>query len=306
MLADDYPVSVACRVLRCARSSYYHQSTEPDETALKAAIEAVAAEWPMYGSRRVTAQLRRQGWTINRKRVQRLMRHMDIQVAIQRKVRKTTDSEHGFPRYPNLVQGLAAAYPDHIWVSDITYIRLLHDFVYLAVIMDVFTRCVRGWHLGRSLDHSLTLTALRRALTHHVPHIHHSDQGVQYAATTYTQALLEAKTKISMAEVGQAWQNGYAERLIRTIKEEEVDLSEYIDYNDAYRQLGRFLDEVYLHKRIHSSLGYLTPAEFEAQWQQMQTLTCEVDYNRQKPVQSQGSTSSPCFQPWAQESAATC
>jgi putative transposase len=206
-----------------------------------------------------------------------LMREMSLSAPIKGKKRNTTNSQHPFPRYPNLVQDLAVVRPDQVWVSDITYIRLLHDFVYLAVIMDVFTRCVRGWYLGRSLDHSLTLTALRRALAHHVPEIHHSDQGIQYAATAYTQMLLEAKVQVSMAEVGQAWQNGYAERLIRTIKEEEVDLSEYLDYNDAYRQLGRFLDDVYLHKRIHSSLGYLTPAEFEAQWQQTQALTREAD-----------------------------
>ena len=276
MLATDYPIAVACRVLRCARSSYYHQGTEPDEAELKAAIEAVVADWPIYGSRRVTAQLRRQGWTINRKRVQRLMRQMDLLVKIKRKGRKTTNSEHSFPRYPNLVQDLAAAYPNHIWVSDITYIRLLHGFVYLAVIMDVFTRNIRGWHLGRSLDQSLTLTALCRALVRHTPTIHHSDQGVQYAATAYTQMLQQVGVQISMADIGEAWQNGHAERLIRTIKEEEVDLSDYRDYTDALQQLGRFLDEVYAHKRIHSSLGYLTPAEFEALWLQEQTLAHHV------------------------------
>ena len=276
MLTADYSVSVACRMLRCARSSYYYQGLEVDEAELEAAIEAVMAEWPTYGSRRVTAQLRRQGRTINRKRIQRLMRQMGLGVKTKRKVRKTTNSEHSFPRYPNLVQDLEAAYPDHIWVSDITYIRLLHDFVYLAVIMDVFTRNIRGWHLGRSLDQSLTLTALHQALVRHTPTIHHSDQGVQYAATTYTQLLQQAGVQISMADVGEAWQNGHAERLIRTIKEEEVDLSDYRDYTDALQQLGRFLDEVYTHKRIHSSLGYLTPVEFEVQWLQQQALAQHV------------------------------
>ncbi len=150
--------------------------------------------------------------------------------------------------------------------------------------MDVFTRSIRGWHVRRSLDHTLTLTALQRALVrpacwgagrHPAPEIHHSDQGVQYAATAYTQVLQNVNVQISMADVGEAWQNGYAERLIRTIKEEEVDLSEYLDYNDAYRQLSRFLDDVYMHKRIHSSLGYLTPAEFEEQWQKEQALALE-------------------------------
>jgi putative transposase len=195
------------------------------------------------------------------------MREMDLQADITRKARKTTNSEHNYPCYPNLVQDLEISRPDQVWVSDITYIRLRFEFVYLAVIMDVFTRCIRGWHLGRSLDQSLSLLALHRALNHHqAPQIHHSDQGVQYASTAYTQILQDADVQISMAEVGAAWQNGYAERMLRTIREEEVDLSDYEGYNDARRQLGRFLDEVYMHKRIHSSLGYLTPAEFESQW----------------------------------------
>jgi transposase InsO family protein len=278
MLSQDYPVTLACELLDCSRSSYYHQPEQPDDTKLGVAIQAVVAEWPTYGYRRVTAQLRRQEWTVNHKRVQRLMRLMGIQVKTKRKKRRTTNSEHDFPRYPNLVQDLEIVRPEQVWVSDITYIRLLNDFVYLAAIMDVFTRGIRGWHLGRGLDHTLTLTALQRALAKHpAPEIHHSDQGVQYAATAYTQTLRGVNVQISMADVGAAWQNGYAERLIRTIKEEEVDLSEYIEYNDAYRQLGRFLDDVYMHKRIHSSLGYLTPAEFEEQWRKEQTLALELN-----------------------------
>lgn len=279
MLAQDYPVTMACDVLGCARSSYYQQPTQrADEVELRAAIKAVAGEWPTYGYRRVTAQLRRQEWRVNHKRVQRLMRLMDIQVKTKGKKRRTTNSEHDLPRYPNLVQGLEIVRPEQVWVSDITYVRLRCDFVYLAVIMDVFARGIRGWHLGRSLDNTLTLTALRQALAKYpAPEIHHSDQGVQYAAIAYTQALQDVNVHISMADVGEAWQNGYAERLIRTIKEEEVDLSEYIDYNDAHRQLGRFLDDVYMHKRIHSSLGYLTPAEFEAQWRREQGLALDLN-----------------------------
>jgi len=273
-LAEDNAVTMACDVLCCARSSYYHQTTErPDEAELKAAIKAVAAEWPRYGYRRVTAQLRRQDWLVNHKRVQRLMRLMDIQAKTRRKKRRTTNSEHDFPRYSNLVLELEVVRPEQVWVSDITYICLRYDFVYLAVVMDVFTRGIRGWHLGRGLNHTLTLTALHRALIKHpAPEIHHSDQGVQYAATAYSQLLQDVNVQISMADVGEAWQNGYAERLIRTIKEEEVDLSEYLDYNDAYRQLGRFLDDVYMHKRIHSSLGYLTPTESEAQWRKEHSM----------------------------------
>jgi len=266
MLSDDYSVSLACDLIECSRSSYYYQPKLKDETEVKSAIESVAAEWPTYGYRRVTKQLHRQEWVVNKKRIQRLMREMGLQVKIKRKARKTTNSEHDFPRYPNLVQDLEIVRPDQVWVSDITYIRLRCEFVYLAVIMDVFTRSIRGWHLGRGLDQSLTLIALDRALAEHAPEIHHSDQGIQYAATAYIQMLRSVNAEISMAESGEAWQNGYAERLIRTIKEEEVDLSDYDDYNDAVSQLGRFLNDVYIHKRIHSSLGYLTPAEFEERW----------------------------------------
>jgi transposase InsO family protein len=155
-------------------------------------------------------------------------------------------------------------------VADIPYVRLAHDFVYLAVIIDVFTRCVRGWHLSRSLDRELTLTALRRALVDHVPDIHHSDQGWQYACGDYTDLLTVYAVQISMAAVGKPEANGYAERLMRTLKEQEVDLSEYADFHDADRSIGRFLEEVYIRKRIHSALGYLTPAEFEADWQAKQ------------------------------------
>ena len=160
--------------------------------------------------------------------------------------------------------------PPQVWVSDITSIRRREEFVYLAVLMDVFTRCIRGWHLGRSLDQSLTLRALEQALADHTPEIHHSDQGVQYAALAYTARLQQAGVQRSQAEVGAAWQSGYAEQLMCSIKEEEVDLSEYEDYTDAVRQLGRFLDEVYMYKRIHSSLGYLTPVEFEQYWRTQQ------------------------------------
>jgi transposase InsO family protein len=276
MLAQDYPVTLLGDLVGCSRSSYYHQAKEPDETEIKAAIKDVAGEWPTYGYRRITAQLRRQGWVVNRKRVRRLMQEMDIKAKIKRRSRRTTNSDHPFPRYPNLVQELEIVRPDQVWVSDITYIRLHREFVYLAVIMDVFTRSIRGWHLGRGLDQSLTLIALQRALIHHIPEIHHSDQGVQYAALAYVQMLQQVNAQVSMAEAGAAWQNGYAERLIRTIKEEEVDLSDYQDYNDARRQLGRFLDEVYIHKRIHSSLGYLTPAEFEDQWRREQAVMQHV------------------------------
>jgi transposase InsO family protein len=159
---------------------------------------------------------------------------------------RTTDSRHALPRYKNLMKHLDIVRPDQVWVADITYIRLHREFVYLGVIMDVFTRRIRGWHLRRSIDQGLTLAALERALV---------------MAT-----LRGLGVQASMAAVGEPRENGYAERLMRTIKEEEVDLSEYRDIEDARQQIGRFLDDVYNVKRIHSSLRYLTPVEFAAQW----------------------------------------
>jgi transposase InsO family protein len=183
---------------------------------------------------------------------------------------RTTNSQHPYPRYPNLVMDLKVDHPEQVWVCDITYVRLGNGFVYLAVIMDVFTRAIRGWNLSRSLDTELTIVALRQALSLCIPEIHHSDQGVQYAAQEYVALLQQYEVQISMTTQGKPEENGYAERLMRTIKEEEVDLSEYSDFADVYRQIGRFLEDVYNTKRIHSALGYLTPVEFETAWRMAQ------------------------------------
>jgi putative transposase len=265
-MSEQYPKAVVCRVLNVARSSLYHRPGLVRNETLETAMQEICAEFPCYGYRRVTAELRRRGWLVNRKRIARMMKIMDLQAKKVVRKRRTTNSEHSFPRYPNLTESLMVERPDHVWVADITYVHLRHGFVYLAVLMDVFTRAIRGWHLDRSLDQSLTLTALQNALQSHCPEIHHSDQGLQYAATDYTELLKQHRVQISMAEVGEPTQNGYAERLMRTIKEEEVDLSEYEDYHDAYHQIGRFLEDVYMRKRVHSSLNYLTPAEFESHW----------------------------------------
>lgn len=265
-MTEQYPKAVVCRVLGVARSSHYHQACLVSDNELCTAINEICEQFPCYGYRRVTAELKRRQWIVNRKRVARLMKNMDLQGKKVVRKRRTTNSSHSFPRYPNLVECLVVQRPDQVWVADITYIRLKHGFVYLAVLMDVFTRAIRGWHLGRSLEQDLTLTALQKALRSHCPEIHHSDQGLQYAATGYTDLLQQHDIQISMAEVGEPTQNGYAERLMRTIKEEEVDLSDYQDYHDAYQQIGQFLEDVYMRKRVHSSLNYLTPAEFENEW----------------------------------------
>ncbi len=266
-----YPVKTVCEVWGVPRSSHYYTPAGADETADREAILKGAGEWPTYGYRRVTAQLRREGHPLNSKVVRRLMGGMGLAAEPPKRQVRTTDSDHARPRYPNLLKGLDVTAPDQAWVADITYIRLGKEFVYPAVLRDVFTRSIRGWRLGRSLEGELTLRALRGALLKGAPQIHHSDQGLQYAQTAYVQTLESAGVQVSMAAVGKPEENGYAERLIRTIKEEEVVLSEYQDFEDAHSQIGRFLDEVYTHKRIHSSLGYLTPAEFEEEWRQSQS-----------------------------------
>jgi transposase InsO family protein len=273
-LASSYPVTLLCELLQVSRSSYYYEAVEADESEVRTALEALAAEFPTYGSRRLAAQLARapNRLKINRKRVGRLMVELGIQVRRKRVTVRTTNSHHAFPRYPNLVQDLVITLPDEVWVADITYIKLRYEFVYLAVVMDVFTRVIRGWQLGVGLGAELALGALEKALQHGRPQIHHSDQGVQYASTAYTERLLAVGARISMAEVGESAQNGYAERVIRTIKEEEVALNEYADLADAERHLARFIDDVYRYKRIHSSLKYQTPAEFEAAWQARQAV----------------------------------
>jgi transposase InsO family protein len=269
LIDQGYAARRVCALLDFPRCQLYRTpaAAAKDQADLCADLQRLAGAWPTYGYRRLTALLRREGWTVNSKRVRRLMTELGIQRLRPVRRKRTTDSNHEFPRFPNLVSNLEVVRPDQVWVGDITYIRLRQDFVYLAVLMDVFTRLIRGWHLSRSLDGQLTLTALERALAQRHPEIHHSDQGVQYAATDYVARLQQVGAQISMATVGEPRENGYAERLMRTIKEEEVELTDYQDFADAYQQLGRFLDAVYNIKRIHSALGYLTPVEFEQQWQ---------------------------------------
>jgi transposase InsO family protein len=266
-LTESQPVRRLCHLLAVVPSSYYYQALPNDDLRVLTWIEEVLLEFPTYGIRRVTAELQRRWHPINHKRVQRLMQQNDL-IQVARRRRTTTDSHHGYPRYPNLLKECRVVRPDQVWCADITYIQLAQRFVYLAVVLDVFTRSIRGWYLGRYLSSDLVRNALDQALVTRRPEIHHSDQGVQYAATGYTERLHALGIQISMTAIGQPTDNPYAERVIRTIKEEEVYLNEYRDLADARAHLGRFIEEVYHHKRIHSALDYLTPAEFEMQWWQ--------------------------------------
>lgn len=254
-----------CQTLGVARSSYAYPSQRDAsaDLALRDAIEQIAVEFPRYGYRRITAELRRRGIGANHKHVLALMRAANLLVHVRQYVR-TTDSTHGFGRFPNRIRGLAIVRPDQLWCSDLTYIRLPREFVYLAIVLDVFTRSIRGWELGADLTEALPLAALDRALNERCPEFHHSDQGVQYAARGYVARLEAAGVQISMSDVGRPTQNAFAERFMRTLKDEEVRLHDYQDRADARAHIGHFIDDVYMTKRVHSALGYLTPAEFEA------------------------------------------
>jgi putative transposase len=243
---------------------------------VKAVIERLAGAWPTDGYRRITALLRREGFQVNHTHVARLMRELEFQGHRPARRPRTTQSDHAHPRDPNLVQGLTMVRPNQVYVGDITYGRWRQEFVDLAVLMDVYMRRIRGWHLSRHLDQTLTLTAWRRALAQRRPEMYHADQGVQYAASAYMQTWRDVGAQLSMAAGGEATEHGSAECLMRTMKEEEVTLHDDEDFHEAYQHLGRFLGDVYQHKRIHSALGYLTPEEWETQWLQQQRMAVPV------------------------------
>ena len=261
-----------CRVLEVSRAAYYRARQPPagdNETALRDAIQRIAVEMPAYGSRRITAELRRQGWVINRKRVQRMMRQDNLLCLRRKKFIRTTDSEHGLAVYPNLVPTLDISAVNQLWVADITYLRLLREFVYLAVVLDAFSRRVIGWSLGRTLEAELALAALRTALrTREIGPglVHHSDRGVQYASGDYTIAASNSTAcSISMSRKANPYDNAMAESFMKDLKYEEVYSCSSMTrtFAEAKRRVGQFLDRVYNEKRLHSALGSLPPVEYE-------------------------------------------
>jgi len=259
-----------CALGRVSRAGFYRfppDSPGPDpDLELRDARQRIALEFPSYGWPRMTVELKRRGWAVNHKRVYRWMREDNLLCLRRRKFVVTTDSDHGLPVSPNLARTMTLTGLDQLWVADITYIRLELEFVYLAVILDAFSRREIGWALDRTLEAELTLQALRMALLRRRPApglVHHSDRGVQYASRDYTQLLQDHGIQISMSRKGNPWDNAACESFIKTLKYEEVYRTEYRDLADARASIGAFLEKVYNQKRLHSALGYLPPAEFE-------------------------------------------
>jgi len=274
---------------------YYKPKIDPQEKAkrdcdLRDRIEAIQAIFPRNGYRRLRHHLNREGLIINEKRIRRVMREHGLYPEIRKAFSvATTDSNHAFPIYGNLVKGREVNGPNEIWVSDITYIRIATCFVYLAVILDRFSRKVVGWAIARSLHKEICLEALKMALeTRNPPHgcIHHSDRGVQYASEDYVTLLKANGFRISMSRKGNPYDNAFAESFMKTLKHEEVWLGDYETYADVIERIPYFLEEVYNKKRLHSALGYLPPEEFEQRMLEKSKTVCNQQLNSGEKLSS--------------------
>ena len=263
-------MSALCQMTGLSRAGFYRSGTprqaSPVEMEVRDEMQKIAVESPAYGYRRITAELRHRGFAVNRKRVLRMMREDNLLCVRRRAFVATTDSRHNLPVYPNLAGQMEPTAMNQLWVADITYIRLRTEFVYLAVVLDAFSRRVIGWALGRTLEAELAVSALRMALLERKPQpglVHHSDRGVQYASGNYTELLKQHQAQISMSRKGNPYDNAACESFMKTLKHEEVYRNEYRDLQEAHTCIGDFLERVYNRHRLHSALGYLPPAEFE-------------------------------------------
>jgi transposase InsO family protein len=269
-LATLIPVEKMCELTQVSRAGYYrwrHRAPASDvEMELRDAVQKIAAEFPYYGWRRVTAELRRRDWVMNHKRVRRIMREDNLLCLRKRKFVVTTDSAHGREVYPNVASQMEVTGINQLWVADITYIRLQTEFVYLAVVIDAYSRRVIGWALEPTMEDELTLAALRMALESRHPApgwVHHSDRGGQYASGDYTELLRAHGCRISMSHKASPWENGGCESWMKTLKYEEVYRQEYYDLAEARALIAEFIEKVYNRKRLHSALGYRPPVEYE-------------------------------------------
>ena len=267
------PISKACETMEISRASYYKWKNDGfidlGDNYLKKEIEGIIIEFPFYGYRRVKHELRRRKIIVNGKKVLRIMKRYNL-ICRRKKLFKpvTTQSDHDYEVYPNLIGDIKVTGLNQIWVADITYIRLEKEFIYLAAIIDIFSRKCIGWALSRDIDTILTLNALEMAISKRKYFgmnglIHHSDRGVQYASNDYVNLLNKFGIKISMSRSGNPYDNAFMESFNKTLKVEEVYIKEYVSFEDAYRNIKHFIDLVYNKKRLHSGIGYITPEEFE-------------------------------------------
>ena len=263
-------MNALCQMTGLSRAGFYRwlvpRQATPVQMEVRDQMQKIALEFPAYGYRRITRELQQRGFEVNHKRVLRMMREDNLLCVRRRAFVVTTDSRHNLAVYPHVACQMTPTEVNQLWVADITYIRLRTEFVYLAVILDAYSRRVIGWALGRTLEAELALAALRMALVERKPApglVHHSDRGVQYASQAYTEILKQHRVEISMSRKGNPYDNAACESFIKTLKQEEVYRNEYRDFDDARSSIGAFLERVYNRKRLHSALGYLPPAEFE-------------------------------------------
>jgi putative transposase len=264
-------VSALCQMTGLSRAGFYRsrmaRQASPVEMEIRDEMQKIAVEFSAYGYRRITVELQKRGFSVNHKRVLRMMCEDNLLCVRRRKFMVTTDSRHNLSVYPNLARQITPMTVNQLWVADITYIRLRVEFVYLAVLLDAFSRRVIGWALGRTLDAGLATAALEIALAKRKPQpglIHHSDRGVQYASQDYTDLLKQHRAQISMSRKANPYDNAACESFIKTLKYEEVYRNEYRDFSEARASIGEFLERVYNQTRLHSALGYVPPAEFES------------------------------------------
>lgn len=259
------PLTRLAKALNIPRSAFYCDDEDRD-SLLRDEIHAIALDWPMYGYRTITAQLKRQGHVVNGKRIRRILKEEGL-ICRPRKSRGLPYRKHQLQTYPNLAREFVPTRVNQLWVTDFTYVRLFGRFIFVAIVLDAFSRRVVGWSIAVHYRSELTIEALRMAIRRRNPQpglIHHSDRGGSYCADDYLDVLRGIGSTVSMSRAGMPADNAICERFMRTLKDEEIRIREYVDYDQAFRSIARFLDDTYNHRRLHSSLGYRPPAEFES------------------------------------------